>query len=110
MLTLRTIKTTSHHNTGCIMGKKSKTILILNLLVCLFMPYYRIVIWTKIRKAPYSGIKLIANPNINAVHQEFSQRSNDKFRDKMVDLEVQMLSKLSTAVKLFERKQMLNRD
>lgn len=74
------------------------------------MPYYRIIIWTKRRKLPFQGIRIIPNPNINAVHQEYSQRSRDKFRENLIDVEVQMLSKLSTAVKLFERKEMSKKD
>lgn len=69
------------------------------------MPYYRIIIWTKLRKLPFKGIRLIPNPNINAFQQEYSQQAHDKYRDKLIDVEVQMLSKLSTAVKLFERKE-----
>ena len=74
------------------------------------MPYYRILIWTKLRKAPYVGIKLIGNSNINAVQQEYQRLSWDKYRLQLIDVEVQMLSKLCTAVKLFERKQMDKED
>ena len=74
------------------------------------MPYYRILIWTKLRKAPYQGIRLIGDTNINAVHQMFSRQANDKYRQVLIDVEVQMLSKLSTAVKLFELKQMSRKE
>lgn len=74
------------------------------------MPYYRILIWTKLRKAPYVGIKLIGSSNINAVQQEYQRLSWDKFRSQLIDVEVQMLSKLCTSVKLFERKQMDKED
>ncbi|MBC7391409.1 MAG: hypothetical protein H7329_19570 [Opitutaceae bacterium] len=74
------------------------------------MPYYRIIIWTKRRKLPFQGIRLIGNPNINAVHQEYSQQAHAKYRENLIDVEVQMLSKLSTAVKLFERKEMSKKD
>ena len=74
------------------------------------MPYYRIIIWTKIKKTPFKGIRLIGNPNINAVHQDFSQQAQSKYREKLIDVEVQMLSKLSTAVKLFELKDMSRKD
>ena len=70
------------------------------------MPYYRIVIWTKRRKLPFQGIRLIRDANINAVHQMFNRQAFDKYRLEFIDIEVQMLSKLSTAVKLFERTQM----
>ena len=74
------------------------------------MPYYRILIWTKRRKAPYQGIRLIGDTNINAVHQMFNRQANDKYRQLLIDVEVQMLSKLSTAVKLFERKEMSKKE
>lgn len=74
------------------------------------MPYYRIIIWTKRRKHPFQGIRLIGNTNINAVHQLFNRQANDKYRENLIDVEVQMLSKLSTAVKLFERREMFNKE
>lgn len=74
------------------------------------MPYYRIIIWTKRRKLPFQGIRLIGNSNINAVHNQYQNQANDKFRENLIDVEVQMLSKLSTAVKLFERKEMFKKD
>ena len=84
----------------------------LKLLVCLIfkMPYYRILIWTKLRKTPFSGIRLIGSPNINAVQQEYQSRAWDKYKYKLIDVEVQMLSKLATAVKNFERKEMLKKE
>ena len=72
------------------------------------MPYYRILIWTKERKQPYKGIRLIGNPNINAVQQDFKDQAFQKYRDKLIDVEVQMLSKLCSAVKLFEKKGKIN--
>ena len=74
------------------------------------MPYYRIIIWTKRRKAPFQGIRLIGDTNINAVHQMFTRQAFDKYRENLIDVEVQMLSKLSTAVKLFERKEMSKKE
>ena len=74
------------------------------------MPYYRIIIWTKRRKLPFQGIRLIGNSNINAVHNQYQNQANDKFRENLIDVEVQMLSKLSTAVKLFERKEMSKKE
>ena len=74
------------------------------------MPYYRIVICTKRRKQPFQGIRLIGNNNINAVHQMYSKQAFDKYRENLIDIEVQMLSKLSTAVKLFERKEMSKKE
>ena len=78
--------------------------------IILSYPYYNILISTKLRKALYAGIKLIGNPNINAVQQEYQQRLFDKYSDKLIDVEVQMLGKLSTAVKLFERKEISKKD
>jgi len=74
------------------------------------MPYYRIIIWTKRRKLPFQGISFIGNSNINVVHNQYQNQANDKFRENLIDVEVQMLSKLSTAVKLFERKEMSKKE
>lgn len=71
------------------------------------MPYYRILIWTKRRKLPFQGIRLIGNPNINAVQQTYTNQAHDKYRENLINVEVQMLSKLSLAVKLFEKKERL---
>ncbi|UAY53437.1 hypothetical protein [Ferruginibacter albus] len=68
------------------------------------MPYYRILIWTKRRKAPYTGIRLIGSDNINAVYNDTHQKANANYRQDLIDIEVQMLSKLCTAVKEFEKK------
>lgn len=65
------------------------------------MPYYRILIWTQKRKAPYSGIRLIGNDNINMVHQEIHSKAHQKFHRDLLDVEVQMLSKLCTAVQKY---------
>jgi hypothetical protein len=45
------------------------------------------------------GIRLIGNANINAVHQLYQREAFLKYRQDFIDVEVQMLSKLSTAVK-----------
>ena len=74
------------------------------------MPYYRNVIWTKRRKFPFQGIRLIGDININAVHQMYSKQAFDKYRENLIDVEVQMLSKLFTAVKFFERKEMSKKE
>jgi hypothetical protein len=68
------------------------------------MPYYTIVIWTKRRKTSYTGIRLIADPNINAVFQSVQSKANDTYRHDLLDVEVQMLSKLCKAVQELERK------
>ena len=67
------------------------------------MPYYRIVIWTSIRIKPFSGIKLIGDPNINTVYKSMRFKAIDIYKKDLVDFEVQMLSKLSKAVIDFER-------
>lgn len=69
--------------------------------LCL-MPYYRILIWTKRRRQPYTGIRLIGDANINAVYQSMHGQAFQKYRHDLVDVEVQMLSKLCSAVKQFE--------
>jgi len=68
------------------------------------MPYYRIMIWTKRRKKPFTGIRLISEPNINSVYNMVHSKANEVYRNDVIDIEVQMLSKLCTAVKALERK------
>lgn len=68
------------------------------------MPYYRIVIWTKKRKAPYTGIRLISEPNVNSVYNMAKSKANETYRNDFIDCEVQMLSKLCKAVKELEKK------
>jgi hypothetical protein len=65
------------------------------------MPYYRILIWTKKRKMPYTGIRLIGNDNINMVYHDIHAKAHLQYRQELVDIEVQMLSKLCTAVKKY---------
>lgn len=67
------------------------------------MPYYRILVWTKKRKAPYVGIRLISDVNINAVYNSAESKAKQTYRQDFIDIEVQMLSKLCKAVKEFER-------
>ena len=68
------------------------------------MPYYRILIWTKRRKQPYTGIRLIGEPNINAVFASIQSKANSTYRQDLIDVEVQMLSKLYKAVLEFEKR------
>jgi hypothetical protein len=63
------------------------------------MPYYRIIVWTKKRKEPYAGIRLIGDDNINAVYNEYQSQAKRTYKNDYIDVEVQMLSKLCTAVK-----------
>ena len=67
------------------------------------MPHYRIVIWTKRRKQPFTVIRLIADLNINAVYQGIQSRANDTYRQDLIDIEVQMLYKLCKAIQKFEK-------
>lgn len=71
------------------------------------MPYYRIIIWTKRRKQPYAGIRLIGDANINAVYQQMNQKAYEAYRNDLIEVEVQMLSKLCKAVKGFENKKQI---
>ncbi|MFN0081374.1 MAG: hypothetical protein ACKVOM_02560 [Ferruginibacter sp.] len=68
------------------------------------MPYYRIVIWTKRRIKPFEGIRLISDTNINAVYNMAHSKAIETYRQDLIDVEVQMLSKLCKAVKEFEKK------
>ena len=68
------------------------------------MPWYRIVIWTKKRKKPFSGIRLLPDPNINSIYQMARSQAERIYPYDFIDVEVQMLSKLCKAVKEFERK------
>lgn len=68
------------------------------------MPYYRIVIWTKRRKQPFTGIRLIGEPNINSVYNMAESKAKETYRNDLIDVEVQMLSKLCKAVREFENK------
>lgn len=69
------------------------------------MPYYRIIVWVKTRKTPYQGIRLIHNDNINGVYNHYHSEATIKYGKNFVDLEVQMLSKLCSAVKEHIKKQ-----
>lgn len=66
------------------------------------MPHYRILVWTKKRKSPYIGIRLIGDTNINAVYQAMHSKAYQTYHRDFIDIEVQMLSKLCTAVKKHE--------
>jgi hypothetical protein len=68
------------------------------------MPYYRILIWTTKRKMPFKGIRQISEPNINSVYNMVYQKAFETYRKDLIDVEVQMLSKLCKAVKEFINK------
>jgi hypothetical protein len=63
------------------------------------MPYYRIVIWTKQRKQPYTGIRWIENQNITMVQGLMEKQAVEAFKSNYIDCEIQMLAKTCTAVK-----------
>ena len=65
------------------------------------MAYYRIIIWTKKRAKPYIGIREIRTPLINGVYKMFYNKAYQKYRGDLVDVEVQMHSKLSNVVKRY---------
>lgn len=62
------------------------------------MPYYRIKIWTKQQKKPFEGIRWLDNPFIDNVHRIYEAHAKSKFGYDYVDIEVQQLSKVCTAV------------
>ena len=68
------------------------------------MPYYRILIWTKRRKRPFSGIRFLYDRNINCVYNMAYSKANQTYSKDLIDVEVQMLSKLCTAVKEIEKR------
>ena len=63
------------------------------------MPYYRIVIWTTIRKSPFQGIRFIPNESITAVQGLMEKRAVEQYKSAFIDCEVQMLAKTCTAVR-----------
>ena len=68
------------------------------------MPYYRIIIWTKERRQPYSGIRYIEASNINSVFNMVKRKAEGTFMSKLLDVEVQMLPKMCTAVQKYIKK------
>jgi hypothetical protein len=67
------------------------------------LPYYRIVIWTSQRREPFAGIRQIDNYNIDAVQHIMRVKAEETYRRDLIDVEVQMISKVSTAVKNFHK-------
>ena len=57
------------------------------------------MIWTSRRREPFSGIRQIENYNIDAVQHIMQVKAEETYRRDLVDVEVQMISKVSTAVK-----------
>jgi hypothetical protein len=65
------------------------------------LPYYRIVIWTSRRKEPFTGIRQIENYIIDAVQHIMRVKAEVTYRRDLIDVEVQMISKVCTAVKKY---------
>jgi hypothetical protein len=57
------------------------------------------VIWTAQRREPFAGIRQIDNYNIDAVQHIMRVKAEETYRQDLIDVEVQMISKVSTAVK-----------
>ncbi len=77
----------------------------LPLLKRLAVPYYRITIWLKNRRKPLQGIRQIDHFNIDAVYNMIWQKARAHYNDSiLVDVEVAMLPKRSTAVRNFINK------
>jgi hypothetical protein len=65
------------------------------------MPYYRIIIWTQTQKKPICGIRQYDHYNIDAVFLMVKKKAESIYRQNLIDIDVQMISKLSTDVKKF---------
>jgi len=64
------------------------------------MPFYRIRIWLKNRKAPVQGIRFIELNNIEQVQIKIQNKAGQYYYgSQLVDVEVAMLSKNCSAVK-----------
>jgi len=64
------------------------------------MPFYRIRIWLKNRKAPIQGIRFIELNNIEQVQNKIQNKAGQYYYgSQLVDVEVAMLSKNCSAVK-----------
>ena len=64
------------------------------------MPFYRIRIWLKNRKAPVQGIRFIELNNIEQVQNKIQTKAGQYYYgSQLVDVEVAMLSKNCSAVK-----------
>ena len=55
-------------------------------IVNLGMPYYRILVWTKLRKLPFKGIRVIDNTNINAVYNLVQSQANSQYRQNLIEI------------------------
>lgn len=62
------------------------------------MPYYRIIVYLKDKK-PLTGIRHFDSADIERIYRMCYKKAEEYYRGAFVDIEVQMLSKISTAVK-----------
>ena len=62
------------------------------------MPYYRIIIWTKLQPKPFEGIRLVENTLVDNVYRMYESNARNKYGYDFLDIEVQQLSKLCRAV------------
>ena len=67
------------------------------------MAFYRIVIWTN--EAKKQGIRWIDNSSISAVQGIMEHKAREVYRSDLKEVEVQMLSKTSKAVKRYLKDQ-----
>lgn len=63
------------------------------------MPYYRIVVF--LQEKVVTGLRYLEEMNIDRVQNIYLYRARKYYGKKALDVEVQMLSKTSTAVRLF---------
>lgn len=73
------------------------------------MPYYRIIIYIK-DKNPLTGIRYYESANIENIFRQCNLKSKKIYKGSFLDIEVQMLSKVSTAVKNYLTAQQKKRD
>jgi len=75
------------------------------LLYKLAMPYYRITIWTKKRKEPFRGIRLIEIWNPDTAYRMVEEKARNHFGSAAITkLEVVMLPKKSPEVRGMNKK------
>ena len=71
----------------------------------LAMPYYRITIWTKKRKEPFRGIRLIEIWNPDTAYRMVEEKARNHFGSAAITkLEVVMLPKKSPEVRGMNKK------
>jgi hypothetical protein len=64
------------------------------------MPYYRIVVVLKNNKV-VTGIRFLDDTNIDNVQRKYTRVAAGYYNKELVDVEVQMLSKISNAVRAY---------